>query len=110
MGKRWAKQEYCRLKDRVEELNYLIDQTTDLRKKSKLFFERRTAAPQIPLLENAIKSCEYGPQDIDCNNFDFLPDVQDSLIEGRESPEYDDDEILMLDWVSNKIGKMTMNQ
>jgi len=88
--KRWAKQEYCRLKDRVEELNYLIDQTTDLRKKSKLFFERRTAAPQIPLLENAIKSCEYGPQDIDCNNFDFLPDVQDSLIEGRESPEYDD--------------------
>ena len=61
-----------------------------LRKKSKLFFERRTAAPQIPLLENAIKSCEYGPQDIDCNNFDFLPDVQDSLIEERESPEYDD--------------------
>ena len=61
-----------------------------MRKKSKFFFERRTAAPQIPLLENAIKSCEYGPQDIDCNNFDFLPDVQDSLIEGRESPEYDD--------------------
>lgn len=65
-----------------------------MRKKSKFFFERRTAAPQIPLLENAIKSCEYGPQDIDCNNFDFLPDVQDSLIEGRESPEYDDDEYI----------------
>ena len=69
--------------------SFQIDQTTDLRKKSKLFFERRTAAPQIPLLENAIKSCEYGPQDIDCNNFDFLPDVQDSLVEGRESPEYE---------------------
>ena len=68
-----------------------IDETTDLRKKSKLFFERRTAAPQLPLLENAIKSCEYGPQDIDCTNFDFLPDVQDSLVEGREAPEYGDE-------------------
>jgi len=80
-GRRWAKQQYCETQGEIETLGDLIDQTSELRQKGKLFRKRRKLEKLLAQYEAAVTTCENGaPSDLDCLNFDYFPDS-----------DYDDD-------------------
>jgi secreted trypsin-like serine protease len=75
-GRRWAKQQYCETQNEVETLSDLIDQTSNLREKGKLFRKRRNLEKLLTQYETAVSTCENGaPSDLDCLNFDYYPDA-----------------------------------
>lgn len=75
-GRRWAKQQYCETQNEIETLSDLIDVTSDLRAKGKLFRKRRKMEKLLTQYEASVFTCENGaPSDLDCLNFDYYPDA-----------------------------------
>jgi len=78
---KWAKRQYCETKNEVETLTALIEETTDLRSKGKLFRKRRKIEAILPKYEDAITSCTYEQSDLDCNNYDYYPDSDSDYVD-----------------------------
>jgi len=66
----------CETLGEIETLGELIDQTSELRQKGKLFRKRRNLEKLLTQYEAAVSTCENGaPSDLDCLNFDYFPDA-----------------------------------
>jgi len=82
---RWAKRTYCELQNSLQQYNDLIEATTELREKGKLFRKRRKIEKTLPGYEDLIYECynEYSAarEDfvVDCNEFDYYPEPEDNF-------------------------------
>jgi secreted trypsin-like serine protease len=82
---RWAKRTYCELQNSLQQYTDLIELTTELREKGKLFRKRRKIQKTLPGYEDLIFGCynEYSTarEDfvVDCNEFDYYPEPEDNF-------------------------------
>ncbi len=72
--RKWAKRQFCQLKDELETLQVLIEQTTELREKGKLFRKSRKIEALVPKFEAMIGECDEGEDNYDCSVYDYFPD------------------------------------
>jgi len=89
--RRWAKRSYCELQQEyeLEQFDTKIEQTTQLRAKSKLFRKRAAFQKLLTSYEDMVFGC-YTPDDSiarqnftpDCNNFDYYPEEEDTFDAG----------------------------
>jgi len=81
--RRWAKREYCELKNEIDKYKDLMGSTTVLREKGKLHRKIRNIKKLLPGYEDIIYGC-YNPNYVarnefvvDCDIFDYYPEPED---------------------------------
>jgi hypothetical protein len=68
-----------------------VSTTSNVQKRS-INKKRRAIKQKIPLYEAGIVSCNYGPQDYDCDNYDYYVDDVDVSIHAKIVDQVDESE------------------